>query len=91
LLATIANIVAAAKRNAIAVSVCGESASEPLFAVVLAGLGVESISMAGPAIAKAMNLLGSVTLAQAREIATAALSGQDRTAARQLASAKLEK
>jgi len=91
LLATIANIVAAAKRNAIAVSVCGEAAAEPLYAVVLAGLGVDSVSMAGPAIAKAMSLLGAVTLAQAREIATAALSGQDRTAARQLASAKLEK
>jgi len=90
LLATMANIVAAAKRSEIAVSVCGEAAAEPLFAVVLAGLGVEAISMAGPAIAKASSLLGSVNLDQAREIATAALEGLDRTAARQLASAKLE-
>ena len=91
LLTTVANIVAAAKRSAIAVSVCGEAAAEPLFALVLAGLGVDSVSMAGPAIAKATSLLGSVNLDQAREIATAALEGQDRTAARQLASAKLEK
>jgi len=91
LLTTVANIVAEAKRSDISVSVCGESAAEPLFAVVLAGLGVDSVSMAGPAIAKATSLLGSVNLDQAREIATAALEGQDRTAARQLASAKLEK
>jgi phosphotransferase system enzyme I (PtsI) len=91
LLATMANIVAAAKRSEIAISVCGEAAADALLAVVLAGLGVDSVSMAGPAIAKATSLLGLVSHEQAREIATAALEGQDRTAARQLASAKLEK
>ena len=90
LLQAIKEITLIAKAISLRVSVCGEAAADPLFAVVLAGLGVDSISMAGPAIARVAAQLSDISKEKAREVALAALEAADRKAARQLASAKLE-
>ena len=90
LLQAIKKITLSAKAISLRVSVCGEAAADPLFAVVLAGLGVDSVSMAGPAIARVAAQLSDISKEKAREVALAALEAADRKAARQLASAKLE-
>ncbi|WP_336629534.1 MULTISPECIES: phosphoenolpyruvate--protein phosphotransferase [unclassified Microbacterium] len=64
------------------VGVCGEAAADPLLAVVLAGLGVDSLSMAPAALADVRHALAAHTLDDARRIAAAALDADDAAAAR---------
>jgi phosphotransferase system enzyme I (PtsI) len=54
--------------------VCGESASDPAFAVVLTGLGFKSVSASRSQVGAVRSALSSVTLEQAQEVAQAALS-----------------
>jgi phosphotransferase system enzyme I (PtsI) len=89
LIKTIARICEDARAANIKVGVCGEAAADPLLAIVLAGLGVESLSMAGPAVSKALDYLSSVTLDQAKAVAKAALSGKNPAEAKELALAAL--
>jgi len=89
LIKTIARICEDARAANIKVGVCGEAAADPLLAIVLAGLGVESLSMAGPAVSKALDYLASVTLDQAKAVAQAALSGKNPAEAKELALAAL--
>lgn len=63
------------------VGVCGEAAADPRLAVILAGLGVTSLSMSAPALGRVAAKLAEVTLAEARETAAEALSGSVVTAA----------
>ena len=69
------------------VSVCGEAASDPALAVVLIGLGVDTLSMNAAAIPAVAAVLKSVTLEQARHIANKALeqisSAEAKSAARE--------
>ncbi|MFQ4147938.1 putative PEP-binding protein [Arthrobacter sp. LAPM80] len=51
------------------VGVCGESAADPALAVVLAGLGVSTLSMTPRALPAVAAVLRTVTLAQARQLA----------------------
>ncbi|MGN8025064.1 phosphoenolpyruvate--protein phosphotransferase [Microbacterium sp. 22242] len=69
------------------VGVCGEAAADPLLAVVLAGLGVGSLSMAPAALADVRRALAQHTLEDARRIAAAALAADDAGAARAAAQA----
>jgi phosphotransferase system enzyme I (PtsI) len=55
------------------VGVCGEAAADPELAVVLAGLGVTSLSMAPSAIAEVRAALAEHTLADCRRLAAKAL------------------
>lgn len=64
------------------VGVCGESASDPLMALVLTGMGVTSLSMAPKAIPAARFALRHHTYAQCQAIAKAALSATNATDAR---------
>jgi phosphotransferase system enzyme I (PtsI) len=64
------------------VGVCGEAASDPLLAVVLAGLGVTSLSMAPPSLAEVRAALAERTLAQCEAAAAAALAAATPAAAR---------
>lgn len=57
------------------VGVCGEAAADPALAVVLAGLGVNSLSMTPVALDDVRAELASVTMDEARERAAAALNG----------------
>ncbi|MGH7519865.1 MAG: phosphoenolpyruvate--protein phosphotransferase [Gemmatimonadales bacterium] len=57
-------------------SVCGEMASEPVFAFLLLGLGYETLSVAPPALPLIKCLIRQVTTAQARAAAAAALAAR---------------
>lgn len=58
------------------VGVCGEAAASPTLAPVLVGLGVSSLSMSATAIADVREALAAVTLAECRDRAAAALTGE---------------
>jgi phosphoenolpyruvate-protein phosphotransferase (PTS system enzyme I) len=87
LLQLIAMTAAAGRTTGKPVSVCGEAASDPLLAVVLAGLGVTSLSMAPPSLAEVRAALAERTLAECEAAAAAALTAADPAAARAAARA----
>ncbi|WP_084529913.1 phosphoenolpyruvate--protein phosphotransferase [Nocardia crassostreae] len=76
LAATIAFVVDGASTHDVKVGVCGESASNPDFACVLVGLGVETLSMAPRSIAGVRAALAEVTLEQCRAAAAAVLAAR---------------
>jgi phosphotransferase system enzyme I (PtsI) len=88
LLRTIARVCQDAQAAGIKVGVCGEAAADPLLSVVLAGLGVQSVSVASPAVQKVSEYLSSVTSEEAKALAKTALSGGSPEESRQLALAK---
>jgi phosphotransferase system enzyme I (PtsI) len=69
----------------IPVGVCGEAAADPLLATVLVGLGVTSLSMSPASFADVRAHLSSVTLAEARSRASAALGARGSDDARAVA------
>jgi len=69
--------------------VCGELAGDPAAAVLLAGLGVDELSMAPPRIPDVKDALGAVDTADAARVARAALEADDARAARDLAAGLL--
>jgi phosphotransferase system enzyme I (PtsI) len=82
LLQLIAMTAAAGRAAGKPVGVCGEAASDPLLAVVLAGLGVTSLSMAPPSLAEVRAELAGRTLAECEAAAAAALAAATPAAAR---------
>ena len=75
----------AGRANGKPVGICGEEAADPLLAVVLVGLGATSLSMAPTALADVRATLLQHTIAEARDIATAALAANDAASARSAA------
>ena len=73
----IRQIVDAAHRHKIEVSVCGEAAGNLLTAKMLLGLGVTHLSMNGSAIGKIKKMIRDLTLSEVRKIATKALNSSD--------------
>jgi len=69
LIKSLARIASGASSAGISSGVCGESASDPAFAVVLAGLGIESVSVSKSQVTAVHNALSSVSLSDAKEIA----------------------
>ena len=72
------------------VGVCGEAAADPLLALVLVGLGVQTLSMSPAALADVRASLTRVTLETARRLADAALAAVDGASARAAVAALLE-
>ncbi len=70
----IKNIVKAAEDAAIRVSVCGEAAADPLYALLLVGLGVHELSMSAVNVPAVKRAIRAVTLKETRELVEAALS-----------------
>ncbi len=70
---------AAGPRN---VGVCGEAAADPALAVVLTGLGVNTLSMTPRALASVGAVLATVSLSEAQELASLALAAQTAAEAR---------
>ncbi|MGH2700109.1 MAG: phosphoenolpyruvate--protein phosphotransferase, partial [Actinomycetota bacterium] len=68
------DVVDGARAGATPVGVCGESASDPLFALVLAGLGVSSLSMSPAAVGLVRASLRAHTIIECRRLAKLALS-----------------
>jgi phosphotransferase system enzyme I (PtsI) len=64
------------------VGICGEAASDPALALVLAGLGVTSLSMAAVSLPAVRAALATHSLEQCQQYAKAALAAPDAAAAR---------
>lgn len=80
-------IAAESAKAGISSGVCGESASDPAFAVVLAGLGFKSVSASRSQVGAVRSALSAVTLEQAQQVAEVALAA---TTADQCKSAVLD-
>jgi len=89
LLKVIARVCEDAQRAGIKVGVCGEAGADPLLAVVLAGLGVHSVSMAASAVDKVLDYLCSISIDQAKAVAQAALKGTTAVESKSLALAEI--
>jgi phosphotransferase system enzyme I (PtsI) len=76
-LRSIRRVVEEGHRRSLSVSVCGEMAGDPLFAPLLLGLGVDSLSMAPVLLPPVKYLLRAMTMADARALADAAMSLSD--------------
>jgi phosphotransferase system enzyme I (PtsP) len=61
-------------------SVCGEMAGEPASAVLLMGMGVESLSMASPSLPRVKQAIRTFTRQHARELSAEALRTEDAAA-----------
>ncbi len=76
----IRHVIDAAHAQGKWVGLCGELAGEPLAIPILLGLGLDEFSMNPPAIPPAKQIIRSLTLPQAQELAAAALDLPDATA-----------
>ncbi len=85
LLDLIAATARAGRAAAKPVGVCGEAASDPLLALVLAGLGIDSLSMAPISVPDVRDALAAHTIGECRELATAVLAAGTATEARETA------
>jgi len=70
----IRDVIRAAGRNSIGVSVCGEMAGEPLYTLLLLGLGLTTFSMNGPDIPEVKKIIRSTTMEHARFVARKVMS-----------------
>jgi phosphoenolpyruvate-protein kinase (PTS system EI component) len=73
-LQSIRQVTAASKLANKPVSVCGEMAGTPAYAVVLLGLGVRRLSMTPSLIPRMRSVLGKISLSDAEQVANACLS-----------------
>ncbi len=77
LLRLIKFVIDAGKRAGIPVSMCGEMASDPVFAIVLLGLGLEIYSMNPSSIPVIKNVIRSLRYRDCKRIAEASLHEED--------------
>ena len=89
LIASLNQIAIESKKAGIYSGVCGESGSDPAFAVVLAGMGFDSVSSSRSQVGAVRNALSSVTEDEAKEVFEAVMSAGDSDQAKSLALAKL--
>jgi phosphotransferase system enzyme I (PtsI) len=74
LLRLIKGVIDAGKKAGIPVSMCGEMAADPLYAIVLLGLGLEIFSMNPSSVPAIKNVIRSVRYRDCRRIAEVALT-----------------
>jgi phosphotransferase system enzyme I (PtsI) len=67
------NVVRAAGRNQIAVNVCGEMSGEPLYAMLLVGLGLRQLSVTPHGIPEIKKIIRSVTVDECVAVAQEAM------------------
>ncbi len=70
----IRDVIRAGGRNNISVSVCGEMAGDPLYTLLLLGLGLNIFSMNGPDVPEVKKIIRSTTVEHARQIARRVMS-----------------
>ncbi len=70
----IRDVIRAAVRGGIGCSVCGEMAGEPLYTLLLLGLGLTTFSMNGPDIPEVKKIIRSTTIEHARFVARKVMS-----------------
>lgn len=73
-LALIRDVLRAGQRNNVGVSVCGEMAGDPLYTLLLLGLGLTAFSMNGPDVPEVKRVIRSTTARHAREVARRVMS-----------------
>jgi phosphotransferase system enzyme I (PtsI) len=73
-LALIRDVIRAGLRSTVSVSVCGEMAGEPLYTLLLLGLGLTNFSMNSPDIGEVKKVIRSTTLEHARQVARRVMS-----------------
>jgi phosphotransferase system enzyme I (PtsI) len=73
-LTLVRDVIRAAQRNSVSVSVCGEMAGEPLYTLLLLGLGLNIFSMNGPDIPEVKKIIRSTTLEHAKQVARKVMS-----------------
>src|SRR5205085_3290662 len=73
-LALVRDVIRAGVRNSIGVSVCGEMAGEPLYTLLLLGLGLTCFSMNGPDVPEVKKIIRSTTMEHARYVARQLMS-----------------
>ncbi len=73
ILRMIRGVVEAARERDLPVSVCGEMAGEPLYALILLGLGVDQLSMAPSSIPLVRRVIRSATAQEGRDLLDAAM------------------
>jgi phosphoenolpyruvate-protein kinase (PTS system EI component) len=86
----IASVTRASAEHGRWVGVCGELAGDPAAAIVLAGLGVDELSMAAPQIPAVKEALRGVGADRARELGARALDADDAAAVRALVAPVLD-
>ena len=74
ILRLIRNIVAAAKKEKIPVGLCGDMGGDPLYSLILVGLGINELSMNPGSILNIKKLIRSITLEEAKKVADHVLS-----------------
>ena len=82
LIKSLAQIAKDAKQAGISSGVCGESASDPAFAILLAGLGFDSISVSRSQVDAVHNALSSLELLDAQNVAQEVLKATSAEAAK---------
>ena len=70
----IKNIIDVGHRAGIWVGMCGEMAGDPLFTLILLGLGLDEFSMPSIMVPEIKHIIRSVNMAQAKQIAEEAVS-----------------
>lgn len=65
----IRQVIQAAERHNIPVSICGQMSSDPIYIPLLTGMGIRELSISPHAIPEVKQAVRSLTLAQARDIA----------------------
>jgi phosphotransferase system enzyme I (PtsI) len=68
-LSLVRDVIRAGMRAGIGVSVCGEMAGEPLYTLLLLGLGLTTFSMNAPDIPEVKKIIRSTTTEHARNVA----------------------
>ena len=89
LLATLQQIALSAKASSIKSGVCGEAASDPLLAVVLAGMGFDSVSASPSSVADVTSALSVVDTGLAQKVAQISLQQKSAASAKSAAKAAL--
>jgi phosphotransferase system enzyme I (PtsI) len=73
-LSFIRDVIRAGARNSISVSLCGEMAGDPLYTLLLLGLGLTIFSMNGPDVPEVKKIIRSTTMDHARHVARRVMS-----------------
>ncbi len=69
ILRTVKNVIDAGHKEGISVGMCGEMAGDPVYAVVLLGLGLDELSMSSVSIPRVKKLLRNINFEDAKMIA----------------------
>jgi phosphotransferase system enzyme I (PtsI) len=73
-LGLVRDVIRAGARNSIGVSVCGEMAGDPLYTLLLLGMGLSIFSMNGPDLPEVKKIIRSTTMENARHVARKVMS-----------------